>query len=260
VYTGPVTGMNRIQLYLSHPHPCSYLEQEQAKTLFLDPQAELNTEVYGQLIDQGFRRSGAMVYRPLCDQCNQCLPARVPVDLFQPRRSQRRIREKWRSVETIVRKADFRPEQFALYTRYLDARHPDGGMNDASEQRYLEFLTAPWSDTLFVEFRLDGRLAGVAVTDRLPQGLSAVYTFFDPDCEKLSPGVYAILWQIAETQRLGLSYFYLGFLVPGCRKMAYKSEYRPLQLFNYQEEKWIPLDGLSTAPLVSLLREPLNKS
>ena len=125
-------------------------------------------------------------------------------------------------------------------------------MNDTSEQQYLDFLTAPWSDTLFVEFRLDGRLLAVAVTDRLAQGLSAVYTFFDPDCEKLSPGVFAILWQIAETRRLGLGRFYLGFLVPGCRKMAYKAEYRPLQIFNFRKQKWVPLDGLSSAPLPSL--------
>ena len=246
--------MNRVQLYLSHPHTCSYLPEKQAKTVFLDPQAELSNGLYGQLIDLGFRRSSTMLYRPECDLCHQCLPTRVPVDLFQPRRSQRRIREKWRSVETRVRNADFNTEHFALYTRYINARHPDGGMSDSSEQQYLNFLTAPWSDTLFVEFRLEGRLLAVAVTDRLAQGLSAVYTFFDPDCEKLSPGVFAILWQIAETQRLGLRWFYLGFLVPGCRKMAYKAEYRPLQIFDFKKQKWVPLDGLSSGPM----RSPLS--
>lgn len=246
--------MNRIQLYLSHPHPCAYLDEKQAKTLFLDPQAELSAALYGQLIDQGFRRSGAMIYRPECDRCSQCLPTRIAVELFRPRRSQRRIREKWRSVETVPRNADFIPEHFALYSRYINARHPDGGMNDSSEQQYLDFLTAPWSETLFVEFRLAGRLVAVAVTDRLRQGLSAVYTFFDPDCEKLSPGVFAILWQIEETRRLGLSHFYLGFLVPGCRKMEYKSEYRPLQIFDFRRDRWMPLDdGLSGVPLVSPL-------
>ncbi len=238
--------MTRIHLYLSHPHPCSYLAAKEAKTLFLDPQAKLTGDLYGQLIDQGYRRSGGMIYRPECDQCSQCLPARVPVDLFQPRRSQRRIREKWRSAQTVIRNADFRPEHFSLYCRYIDARHPDGGMNAASEQQYLDFLTSPWSDTLFVEFHLDGQLLAVAVTDRLPQGLSAIYTFFDPNCAKLSPGVFAILWQIAETRRLGLNQFYLGFMVPGCRKMEYKSEYRPLEIFNYRKEKWVPLDGLSS--------------
>lgn len=246
--------MNSFQLYLSQSHPCSYLKEKQAKTLFLDPQAEMSSALYGQLIDIGFRRSGVLVYRPECELCDQCLPSRIPVNLFQPRRSQRRIREKWRCVETVVRRVEFTPEHFALYSRYITARHADGSMKDTSEQQYLEFLTAPWSDTIFVEFRLDGRLAAVAVTDRLPQGLSAVYTFFDPECEKLSPGVFTILWQIAEARRLGLSWLYLGFLVSGCRKMAYKAEYRPLQIFNFREQKWVLLDGLSNIPVTSLLK------
>ena len=122
-------------------------------------------------------------------------------------------------------------------------------MNDASEQSYLGFLTAAWADTDFVEFRLDGRLLAVAVTDRLPQGLSDVYTFFDPECARLSPGVFSILWQIEESRRLGMGHFYLGYLVPGCRKMAYKSEYRPLQIFDIQKQCWKPLDGLARTPL-----------
>jgi arginine-tRNA-protein transferase len=246
--------MPQIQLFLSFPHPCSYLPKKEARTLFLDPNAEMSSEFYGQLLDRGYRRSGSMVYRPECDGCMQCLPARVTVDHFRPRRSQRRIWEKWRSVETVIRNTDFRPEHFALYSRYLKTRHPNGGMSDTSEQQYLEFLTSPWNDTLFVEFRMEGRLLAVAVTDRLPQGMSAVYTFFDPDCEKLSPGVFAILWQISEARRLGLDRFYLGYLVPGCRKMAYKAEYRPLEIFNFRKEQWLAFDGLSTATPPAPLR------
>jgi arginine-tRNA-protein transferase len=240
--------MNRIQLYLSHPHACSYLEAREAKTLFLDPQAELSSALYDDLINQGFRRSGEMIYRPACDGCGQCLSSRVPVSLFQPRRSQRRVLEKWRGVETVVRPAAVESEQFALYAKYVNTRHPDGGMTGVSEARYLEFMTAKWSKTLFVEFRLRRRLIAVAVTDLLQQGLSAVYTYFDPDYEKMSPGVFAILWQIEEAQRRRLPYLYLGYLVPDCIKMSYKSEYRPLEIYNLQRERWMPMDGLTPAP------------
>lgn len=246
--------MKQIQLYLSQPHVCSYLAGREAKTLFLDPLAQLNGQLYGELLDLGFRRSGTMIYRPECDACHQCLPTRVPVALFQPRRSQRRIREKWRSAEIVVRDAGFRSDHFDLFLRYLGARHSRGGMDDTDEQKYIDFLTAPWIDTLFVEFKLKGQLTAVAVTDRLAQGLSAVYTFFDPDLEKLSPGVFAILWQIEETRRLGLRHLYLGYLVPGCRKMEYKSEYRPLQFFDFREQRWLPFNELSGNYCPSLLR------
>ena len=234
--------MKQHQLFISDTHACAYLDGAKARTLFVDPQSELTVADYGELIDRGFRRSGAFLYRPGCERCRECLPTRLSVDRFQARRSQRRIWDKWRSAETIIRNPTFRDEHFALYNRYVNARHACGGMNDISEQRYLDFLTASWCDTLFVEFRFEGRLAAVAVTDRLPQGLSAVYTFFDPDYTKLSPGVFAILWQIAETRRLGLDWLYLGFLISGCQKMAYKSEYRPLQMFDYSRGQWLSLE------------------
>lgn len=126
-------------------------------------------------------------------------------------------------------------------------------MNDTNEQRYIDFLTTPWLDTQFVEFRLQNRLLAVAVTDRLALGLSAVYTFFDPDFVNLSPGVFAILWQIEEARQSNLPHLYLGYLVPGCRKMEYKSEYRPLQIFDFRKQRWIPLDGLSGSPTPSPL-------
>ncbi|MCB1758478.1 MAG: arginyltransferase [Gammaproteobacteria bacterium] len=232
--------MNRIQLYLSHPHDCSYLEARLARTLFLDPQAALDNALYAELISQGFRRSGGMIYRPACDGCGQCLSSRIPVTLFQPRRSQRRVLEKWLEVETVVHPASFAEEQFALYNKYVDARHPEGGMTGVSEVRYMEFLSSQWSETLFVEFRLAGRLIAVAVTDLLPAGLSAVYTYFDPEYGKMSPGVFAILWQIEETNRRRLPHLYLGYLVPDCLKMRYKAEYRPLEIYSPQQERWLP--------------------
>jgi arginine-tRNA-protein transferase len=130
----------------------------------------------------------------------------------------------------VQQRARFDEAHYQLYCRYIEARHPDGGMASPTENQYRDFLISHWCDTRFVEFHLEERLLAIAVTDRLPHGLSALYTFFDPDASELSPGVYAILWQISEAARLTLPWLYLGYWIPECKKMRYKAQYRPLQL------------------------------
>ena len=196
----------------------------------------LSTELYSQLIDHGFRRSGEMIYRPACKTCQRCIPLRIPVDRFAPRRSQRRVLKKWAAVEIRSRAPVFDPDHFALYARYLAHRHPSGEMSAVSEQGFISFLSSNWCKTEFVEFRLARKLVALAVVDRLAKGLSAVYTCFDPDFESFSPGVFAVLWQIEESRRRGLDWLYLGYWVPGCRKMDYKDRYRPLQA--YVQGRW----------------------
>lgn len=230
-----LSGMNQLeqkpQLYLSSEHPCSYLPRKQSRTLFLEPCTTLHDRIYNNLIDQGFRRSGEMIYRPECDGCNDCISLRLPVDRFQPRRIQRRIERRNTDVEVSALGSGYSEEQYQLYKKYIRSRHPQGSMADLSAQQYIQFLTCRWSKTLFFEFRLRDRLQAVAVTDLLPQGLSAVYTFFDPDLSTLSPGVYTILWQIEEAKRRGLKWLYLGYWIPKCRKMEYKDQYRPVQAY-----------------------------
>ncbi len=225
--------------FLSPDHDCSYRPQETARTLFVDPAFAMGANVYQGLIDQGFRRSGGHVYRPYCPRCQACVALRVPVGEFRPRRAQRRCWKKNQPLlDVSIVPAGFHDEHFELYKRYTGNRHPEGDMRDATPEVYLDFLSGSWTQTLFCEFRLEQRLAGVAVTDLLPKGLSAVYTFFDPELTSLSLGVFAVLWQIEQTRRLGLPWLYLGYWIENCRKMHYKEEYRPMEAWTGSEWKY----------------------
>jgi arginine-tRNA-protein transferase len=220
-------------LYVSQEHECSYLPDEQARTLFLDPAARVDANLYQHLIDRGFRRSGQYLYQPACPQCEACISLRIPALDFKPNRSQRR---NWQinqpRLEIIPCSVAFSPEHFALYTKYQALRHEDGAMACSEPDQYMKFLTCEWADTLFYEFRQDGVLVAVAVTDLLPNGLSSVYTFFDPDRHRDGLGVFAILWQIQHAATLGKQWIYPGFWIEGCNKMNYKSQYRPLEAWN----------------------------
>jgi leucyl-tRNA---protein transferase len=232
-----------LPLYLTGEHACSYLDGVQARTLFVDPGARIDGATYQTLIDQGFRRSGAHVYRPACRGCSACIPVRLPVAAFAPNRSQRRT---WRlnAAEITWRDgpAAFCAEQFELYRRYLAARHADGAMaEDATEDSYRRFLVESWGGmTRFIEFRLDGRLVGVAVTDVLEQGLSAVYTFFDPELGERALGTFGVLTQIRIAQLLGRPYLYLGYWIAASRKMIYKERFRPIEAWDGQ--RWRRFD------------------
>lgn len=234
-------GENRIKLFRTFEHPCPYLPGREAHNLVVDPKAEKTPSLYGFLAEYGFRRNGNGIYRPDCEHCQDCLPARVPVQRFKPRRSQRRIWQKHlQDTRVIPRPPVFEEEHFQLFSRYLQQRHPEGEMAASSREDYSQFLLSSWCDTSLIEFRREDTLVAVAVTDYLPKGLSAVYTFFDPDWSRQSPGVFSILWQIEEARRQGLMWLYLGFWIPGCQKMAYKEEYRPLQLFfqDQGQDQW----------------------
>lgn len=229
-------SLNPVAFFASRPHPCSYQPGRDTVNLFTDPDAPMDMAIYSRLADFGFRRSGSHIYRPRCPQCQACLPARIPVDAFRPSRAQRRTLKANQAVRVTPRPAAFDEEHFALYRRYMASRHPGGGMDDPDPERYLDFLCGPWSETLFVEFRLQGRLMAVSVLDVLAQGLSAVYTFFEPELGARSPGRHCVLWAIGEAQRRRLDYLYLGYWVGASRKMQYKQEYRPLELL--QEGQW----------------------
>jgi arginyl-tRNA--protein-N-Asp/Glu arginylyltransferase len=220
----------QLMLYRSTGHPCSYLPGRSASTLFVDPGATRNPLLYSLLIEHGFRRSGEMIYRPDCDGCTDCIPVRIPVDEFKPRRIQRRIWNRGSDLFQINEQpALFDERHYRLFRRYLESRHQDGEMAGMGEEEYRRFLISDCSETSFVEFSIDGKLAAVAVADRLPQGLSAVYTFFDPDLLEHSPGVFAILWQIERCRQTNKPFLYLGYWIRDCRKMAYKGDFRPFE-------------------------------
>ena len=228
--------MRDLKVYTTYPHRCSYLEDQEATTLFLDPRQPVDQALYSKLSLLGFRRSGNHIYRPHCTHCEACIPARIPVALFQAKRSQRRT---WnRNSDLVVERADdIRDEKtFDLYRRYIQQRHADGDMHPPDREQYESFLNNAWDCTRYYRFLAGDEVIAVSVVDELLDGLSAIYTFFDPQADRRSLGSYAILWQIARTRELGLDFLYLGYWIRDCRKMAYKSEYRPLEL--YIENRW----------------------
>ena len=232
-------GRGHLELFVTATHPCNYLPGRDAINLVVDPRLPLHSALYGALIEQGFRRSGSYTYRPHCIGCSACQSLRLPVDRFRPSRSQRRVLKANPEVRLVACSSLFDSRHFDLYRRYLDARHPGGGMDSPEQDDFLRFLTSPKLDTVFYELRGPDGLLGVAVTDRLPTGLSAVYTFFEPRAAALSLGVLAILLQLREARRLGLPYLYLGYWIEDCAKMRYKSQYRPSQVF--RDGVWVDL-------------------
>jgi len=227
-----IEANRHLPLYLSAPHACSYLPGRLSSTLFTDPEQPMDMQTYTQLLHHGFRRSGRMVYAPRCEHCGQCLSVRIPVDTFTPRRIHRRVLQANLDISLRERPSGFDPRHYALYQRYTAVRHEDGDMADASPAEYRSFLCADWCETRFIEFLLGDRLVAVAVTDLPQDGLSAVYTFFDPGLAARSLGTLAILRQIELARRLGLPYLYLGYWIRDSRKMSYKAQFRPLELWH----------------------------
>lgn len=227
--------MKTLQLYLAQEHPCSYLEQRSAGSIFIDPAEPVTAELYDQLLEHGFRRSAAHIYRPHCINCNACVSVRVPVQAFSATAAQQKIIR--RNQDLTVQPVDsvFSTEHYALYQRYIEQRHADGDMYPPSIEQFQSFLITDLAFARFYEFRLNGKLLAVAATDVLPTGLSAMYTFFDPDDKRRSLGRYAILWQIQESLRQGLPYLYLGYWIKACQKMNYKTQYQPLEGFIDQD-------------------------
>lgn len=224
--------LHQLRFFSTPPHECGYLADEEATTLFVDPLAPMDMTRYGILSELGFRRSGAHVYRPHCRLCRACVPVRLPVARFRPDRSQRRCLSRNRDLELTIRPARFDAEHFALYRRYMQARHPGGGMDNDDPQAYTRLIQADWADTLLYSFHQASRLLAVAVVDQGPNFLSAVYTFYEPEAGRRSPGVYAVLQQIAQARDSGRDWLYLGFWNPLTAKMRYKERYRPLEYFN----------------------------
>ncbi|MCG6873157.1 MAG: arginyltransferase [Gammaproteobacteria bacterium] len=233
-------------LFLSPAESCSYLPGRQANYVFADPRIDLDDATYARLVEYGFRRSGRLVYRPHCNGCHACRAVRVDVSGFRQRRAQRRTWQ--RNQDLVVREHDpvFNPEHFALYQRYQASRHRGGPMDDPDSSKYREFFLFPGLGARLYEFRTPGgELVCVAIGDQVRDGLSAMYTFFDPDAARRSPGTFAILWQIKTARDLGLDWLYLGYWVRDCRKMAYKSEFRPMEVL--EDRRWRPLVEESTA-------------
>ncbi len=225
-----------IRLYHSQPHPCSYLVKKEARALYLDQNTRLDMNTASRLAEMGFRRSGHFIYKPLCDRCTSCIAARIPVGQFTPNRSQRRTWNKNRKLTLTRTPPAYTEEYYSLYERYIHERHQDGEMFPPDRSQYTNFITACDENTFFLEIRLENKLVAVAVTDELDNGLSAIYTFFDPTLDDRGFGVYSLLCQIELARSMKLDYLYLGYWIQECPKMSYKTQYRPIELL--QGTRW----------------------
>lgn len=228
-----------LALYATAPYPCGYLPEQEARSQVATPIQLINTNVYSALVQQGFRRSGQIVYRPWCNHCTACIPVRLPVNDFLPSRTQRRTWQRHQHLEVCEQPLVFNEAHYALYSSYLQTRHTKSG--DTPED-YRQFLLTTQVNTRLIEFSENNIPRMLSVIDVLSDGLSAVYTFYDTtpaDNPRASYGTFGILWLIELCRTLELPYLYLGYWVKDSPKMAYKANFQPLEAL--REGQWKPL-------------------
>ena len=234
------TAHNPIRLFETVVDDCPYLEGKQSASIIVDPEHNVDANLFAMLSRSGFRRSGDMLYAPKCPSCSACVSVRIPTQQFKLSRSQKRVWKNNSDLTVSIENVRFEQAHFELYLDYQKARHPDSSMCDEDPRKYTSFIESAFSKSKFVCFYLNETLIGISVVDQFVDGLSAVYTFFDPKISHRSLGTYAILYLIKLGQVKEIPYVYLGYWIENSPKMAYKTKFKPLE--GFINRNWVSLD------------------
>ena len=235
------TAHNPIKLFETVIDECPYLEDKQSASILVDPDHQVDQNLFALLSRSGFRRSGEMLYSPKCPSCKACISVRIPTAEFKASRGQKRVWRKNLDIKVSIEDVSFKEEHFQLYMKYQHARHPESSMCDEDPKKYLSFIKSEFSRSKFLCLTINDELIGVSVLDQFKGGLSAVYTFFDPEYSQRSIGTYAILYLIKLAKLREIPHVYLGYWIKQSSKMSYKSKFKPLQ--GYIDRKWVSINN-----------------
>jgi arginine-tRNA-protein transferase len=223
----------KLQFYVTTEYKCGYLPNKIAQSLIATPNHLINTKSYGELISQGFRRSGKFAYRPHCEECNACISVRVVLNQFMPTRSQKRAYKQHAHLTATILPLNFKQAHFDLYAQYQALRHPaDEALvpnNDIDDvKQYQQFICQSNVESLLIEFKdAQNEIKIISIVDIVRDGISAVYTFYNASDQKASYGTYAVMWLTEWSKNLNLPYLYLGYWIQENQKMAYKVNFKP---------------------------------